>query len=507
MHEPIPAYGSISALSAVLDELDEGLLVVGSDNRIACINKRLRHILGIDRDAAGGTDATRFVHQTLAPRIAEESCRRDLLEFFSGRQRSLDLSCTLLTSGGKSNRVCCSCKTVGSGLFQGMRVARFETVPREDSASPGWIGDLLRQDDDWYRFLVENLNEGIGLIDREGIVVFANKRLADIIGCPIAETVGAPASRFTDEEGARCMEDYLQNLDTFPHEIFEIDLIRRDGIRIHALMATTPVIDASGACRGFLAGVLDITPLKQMELQLEESKEKYRSLVELSAEAILIYQDGIVTYINPAGVKLLGAQDPGEVIGTNVADIIHPGSRETVRSFAARNLQRGETPLVELPVVRLDGTMVFVEGRGTRAFFAGRPAVQVVMRDITHRKQAEERLQALKKLGVGLVVDDFGTGYSSLESFAASAFDALKIDQVFIRDLESNHRHRAIVKTIIGFAKDLGLLLTAEGIETSGQRQLLLDMGCEIGQGYWYDKPLSAHDFEQRLYKMFGNKH
>jgi diguanylate cyclase (GGDEF)-like protein/PAS domain S-box-containing protein len=119
---------------------------------------------------------------------------------------------------------------------------------------------------------------------------------------------------------------------------------------------------------------------------------------------------------------------------------------------------------------------------------------------------AEQRLQELKKLGVGLVVDDFGTGYSSLESFAASAFDALKIDQVFIRDLESNSRHRAIVKTIIGFAKDLGLLLTAEGIETFGQRQLLLDMGCEIGQGYWYDKPLIAHDFEQRLYKMIENK-
>jgi diguanylate cyclase (GGDEF)-like protein/PAS domain S-box-containing protein len=119
---------------------------------------------------------------------------------------------------------------------------------------------------------------------------------------------------------------------------------------------------------------------------------------------------------------------------------------------------------------------------------------------------AEERLLSLKKIGVGLVVDDFGTGYSSLESFAASAFDALKIDQVFIRDLESNHRHRAIVKTIIGFAKDLGLLLTAEGIETIEQRDLLLEMGCEIGQGYWYDRPLSAQDFEQRLYKMFEIK-
>jgi len=122
------------------------------------------------------------------------------------------------------------------------------------------------------------------------------------------------------------------------------------------------------------------------------------------------------------------------------------------------------------------------------------------------RGMAEARLLDLKRLGVGLVVDDFGTGYSSLESFAASAFDALKIDQVFIRDLESNHRHRAIVKTIIGFAKDLGLLLTAEGIETSGQRELLLEMGCEIGQGYWYDRPLLAQDLEQRLYKMFGNK-
>ncbi|MEO6172778.1 MAG: PAS domain S-box protein, partial [Arenimonas sp.] len=104
------------------------------------------------------------------------------------------------------------------------------------------------------------------------------------------------------------------------------------------------------------------------------------------------------------------------------------------------------------------------------------------------RGLAEDRLMELKNIGVGLVVDDFGTGYSSLESFAASAFDALKIDQAFIRDIESNHRHRTIVKTILGFAKDLGLSLTAEGIETSGQRKLLLEMGCEIGQGYWYDK-------------------
>ena len=115
------------------------------------------------------------------------------------------------------------------------------------------------------------------------------------------------------------------------------------------------------------------------------------------------------------------------------------------------------------------------------------------------RGQAEQRLLSLKALGVGLVVDDFGTGYSSLESFAASPFDALKIDQVFIRDIESNPRHRAIVRTITAFADELGLALTAEGIETPGQQALLKALGCRYGQGYLFSQAMPADDFEQML--------
>jgi len=110
-----------------------------------------------------------------------------------------------------------------------------------------------------------------------------------------------------------------------------------------------------------------------------------------------------------------------------------------------------------------------------------------------------EQLEQLKAIGVGLSVDDFGTGYSSLEAFAASSFDALKVDQSFVRDLTVNPRHRAIVRTIISFAKDLGLLLTAEGIETDEQRALLLELGCEFGQGYWFSQPLPADEFERLL--------
>jgi diguanylate cyclase (GGDEF)-like protein/PAS domain S-box-containing protein len=115
------------------------------------------------------------------------------------------------------------------------------------------------------------------------------------------------------------------------------------------------------------------------------------------------------------------------------------------------------------------------------------------------RGQAEQRLLSLKALGVGLVVDDFGTGYSSLESFAASPFDALKMDQLFIRDIETNPRHRAIVRTITGFAEDLGLALTAEGIETEGQLELLKSVGCQYGQGYLFARALPPDEFEQML--------
>ncbi|WP_054848337.1 hypothetical protein [Methanoculleus chikugoensis] len=68
MHDCTPAHGDILELSGILDAFDEGLLIVGPpDNRVACINKHLRHLLGITRDAPAGTDADRFAHQALIP--------------------------------------------------------------------------------------------------------------------------------------------------------------------------------------------------------------------------------------------------------------------------------------------------------------------------------------------------------------------------------------------------------------------------------------------------------
>ncbi|MBK9658247.1 MAG: EAL domain-containing protein [Rhodanobacteraceae bacterium] len=103
-----------------------------------------------------------------------------------------------------------------------------------------------------------------------------------------------------------------------------------------------------------------------------------------------------------------------------------------------------------------------------------------------------QALAALKATGVCLVVDDFGTGYSSLVSFSEADFDGLKVDRGFITDLHSNSRHRAIVRTIVQFARDLGLSLVAEGVETELQAQILRELGCDLVQGFRYAAPLPA---------------
>ena len=106
-----------------------------------------------------------------------------------------------------------------------------------------------------------------------------------------------------------------------------------------------------------------------------------------------------------------------------------------------------------------------------------------------------DSLAGLKALGVRLSIDDFGTGYSNLSYLQRFHVDKLKIDQSFVRKLQDSAQDRAIVTAIIQMAKSLQLLTTAEGIEDEETRQLLAQLGCDQGQGYWFARPLVAAEF------------
>lgn len=99
-------------------------------------------------------------------------------------------------------------------------------------------------------------------------------------------------------------------------------------------------------------------------------------------------------------------------------------------------------------------------------------------------------MQALKDLGVRLSMDDFGTGYSSLGYLRAFPFDGLKIDRSFMSDLDDCENSQAIIKAIIGLGRALSLTVTAEGVESQAQLDILQQFDCEEAQGYFLDRPM-----------------
>ncbi|WP_295478146.1 phosphodiesterase DibA [uncultured Pseudomonas sp.] len=107
-------------------------------------------------------------------------------------------------------------------------------------------------------------------------------------------------------------------------------------------------------------------------------------------------------------------------------------------------------------------------------------------------EQAIEQLHRLRELGLNLAIDDFGTGYSSLLRLKRMPVQKLKIDQGFVAGLPADEDDVAIVRAIIALARSMNMQVLAEGIEEPQQAVFLHDSGCELGQGYWFARPMPA---------------
>jgi len=134
---------------------------------------------------------------------------------------------------------------------------------------------------------------------------------------------------------------------------------------------------------------------KRAEESLRDSEERYRHLVELSFDAVVIHSEGKVVYVNVPGTKFFGAASPEELIGKPILDFIHPDYLEIVKARMQETAKNGTgVPLTEEKLIWPDGTSIDVEAAGVPVTYQGRPAIMVVIRDITQRRQAEEALVA-----------------------------------------------------------------------------------------------------------------
>jgi diguanylate cyclase (GGDEF)-like protein len=111
-------------------------------------------------------------------------------------------------------------------------------------------------------------------------------------------------------------------------------------------------------------------------------------------------------------------------------------------------------------------------------------------------RRARAVLDELRGMGVTVAIDDFGTGFSSLAQLQRLPVDEIKIDKSFVLDMESNAHNATIVRSTIDLAGDLGLVVTAEGIESEDVLMRLAEMGCDYGQGYFLGRPAAAKDLD-----------
>jgi len=119
-----------------------------------------------------------------------------------------------------------------------------------------------------------------------------------------------------------------------------------------------------------------------------------------------------------------------------------------------------------------------------------------------HQEKAVEMLHQLREIGIEINIDDFGTGYSNLNYLMKLPISTLKIDRSFISPMESNGSNSEIVRTIVMLARNLGMKVIAEGVETKEQLDELKKLNCEGAQGYFFAAPMS---FEKVQYFLNEN--
>jgi PAS domain S-box-containing protein len=166
-------------------------------------------------------------------------------------------------------------------------------------------------------------------------------------------------------------------------------------IWIEASGMPTRLADGVVICHGIIT---DITQRKQLEQRHRESDKKYRELVDHLPLAIAIHSEGKLVYANRHAYEMMGASNADDLLGRNVLDFVHPDYRDVIRERMKLAAQGFEVPPIEEKFVRLDGKIIDVETTAYPFSHQGMPAVQIIAKDVTDKKQVIESMRKTETL-------------------------------------------------------------------------------------------------------------
>jgi diguanylate cyclase (GGDEF)-like protein/PAS domain S-box-containing protein len=308
--------------------------------------------------------------------------------------------------------------------FSGRRAA---LVQAQDITERKRAVEALRLSEEKHRAILEGMDEGYYELDLAANFTFFNDALCRSLGYSREELQGVDGSTLTDAENTRKVRDAFRHVRETgrPLKNAEFQVIAKDGTRRDVQASMSLMRDAKGDPQGFRGVVIDVSERRLAEEALRESEERYRRLVEMSPDGIAIHTEGKVVFANPSACRTMGASEPEELIGKPVLELIHP-EYHSIERKRLEVLKRGQAvPFIEEKMLRLDGTPVDVEGQATPFTYEDRPAVQVVLRDISARKRAEKLQRALYRIAeISASVQDMPGFYASVHQIVSELMTA-----------------------------------------------------------------------------------
>lgn len=257
--------------------------------------------------------------------------------------------------------------------------------------------EAVRFANSYNRSLIEASLDPFVTIGPDGKITDVNKATELVTGFSHKQLIGDDFSNyFTYPTKARA--GYKKVLAEGFVRDYPLTIKHVSGTTTDVLYNATVYKNEKGEIQGVFAAAHDITISKRAEVALRESEEKYRKLVEQSPDAVLIHVDGIIHFVNTSSVRLFEAASKEELIGKKIIDLVHPDFKQVVRQKVKKIIEKEvNVPTIEEKLISLKGKIFYADVTATPINLSGKNSVQVVARDITERKEAQEEIHNSKK--------------------------------------------------------------------------------------------------------------
>ena len=367
----------VSSLPQTVAETDlDGYLTFVNDN-------------GFDMFGYRPGDLDRGVHVTdvIAP-VDRERLAERVRAILQGQQMGSGEYLALRKDGTTFHALINSAPMVRDGKPAGLRSIVVDISDRVEAE------EALRQSEERYRTLVENMHEGIWAVDADGVTTFVNERISEMLGYEAEEIIGRHFWEFQNADDASvAREDHGSAFGGKPRTVPR-RFVTSSGEEREALVRPVPLFDEQGQLRAAFATVVDVTERRRMERERRHTLMKFRTLFDNLSDPVFIHNlKGRFVEVNDAACARLGYTH-GELLRMGPSDIDIAGYAGAVDRRVQQVLDHGET-CFQAAHVTTDGEVIPVELSARLIDYDGEPHIVSIARDISSRIEAEHRFRTI----------------------------------------------------------------------------------------------------------------